>query len=207
MIHALQLLGAINRFIGEYDVAIDYFERSLPAIRLIGDRLAEGITLANLSILYHLKENYSASGHAAERAFALFQAIGDEIQQPFPLRMMGYSAIHAGNLIRARALITESLRENRSQGHISGQLACLVALGTCESAMGNIQKAMTLATLVDHYLRTRSQVLMEPDSLALNHLFTIGNEKLGKEMLEQTLINGRTLRIEDVVAQELPAAG
>src|SRR4026207_1285393 len=64
--HALQLLGTINRLIGERDVAIHYFERSLPAIRLIGDRLAEGVTLANLSILYNLKENYSASGHAAE---------------------------------------------------------------------------------------------------------------------------------------------
>ena len=207
MIHALQLLGSINRFIGEYDVAIDYFERSLPAIRLIGDRLAEGITLANLSILYSLKENYSASGHAAERAFALFQVIGNEIQQPFPLRMMGYSAIHAGNVIRARALIAESLRGNRDQGHIVGQLACLVALGTCEGAEGNVQKAMTLATLVDHYLETESEVLMEPDALALSNLFRVGNKKLDKKFLEHTLKTARTLRLEEIIAQELPSAG
>jgi predicted ATPase len=207
IIHALQLLGTINQLIREYDIAIEYFERSLPAIRLIGDRFAEGVTLASLSLLYHLKENYPASGHAAERAFALFQVIGDEIQQPFPLRMMGYSAIHAGNLIRARALITESLRGNRAQGHISGQLACLVALGTCEAAEGNIQKAITLATIVDHYLQTESDTLMEPDTVALNHLFTTGNEKLSKKVLGQILTKGRTLRIEDVIAQELASAG
>ena len=207
MIHALQLLGSINRFIGDYDIAIDYFERSLPAIRLIGDRLAEGVSLANLSILYHLKENYPASGHAAERAFALFQGIGDEIQQPFPLRMMGYSAIHAGNLIRARALIAESLRGNRDQGHLVGQLACLVALGTCESAEGHVQRAVTLATLVDNYLHNESQTLMEPDTVALQHLFATGTKKLSKKSLEQTLANARTLSIEDILAQELPSAG
>jgi predicted ATPase len=207
IIHALQLLGTINIIIREYEVAIDYFERSLPAIRLIGDRFAEGVTLANLCLLYHLKENYLASGHAAEKAFALFQVIGDEVQQPFPLRMMGYSAIHAGNLIRARALIIESLRGNRDLGHIIGQLACLVALGTCESAEGNLERAMSLATLVDHYLHSESQALMEPDTVALNHLFTTANEKLSQETLEQTLMIGQTLRLEDVVAQELPSEG
>jgi predicted ATPase len=206
MIHALQLLGAVHRFLCAYDIAIDYFERSLPSIRLIGDRLAEGVTQSNLSILYSLKEDYAASGHAAERAFALFQIIGDEIQQPFPLRMMGYSAIHAGNLVRARALITESLRGNHSLDHIPGQLACLVALGTCESAQGNVEKAVTFASLVDHYLHAESQVLMEPDATALTQLFRMENKKLNKKLLEQTLTNGRALRIEDVVAQELPPA-
>ena len=207
MIHALQLLGTINLRIREYDIAIEYFERSLPAIRLIGDRFAEGVTLANLSLLYHLKEDYPASGHAAEKAFALFQVIGDEVQQPFPLRMMGYSAIHAGNLVRARALITESLRGNRDQGHIVGQLACLVALGTYERVEGNIQKAFELATVVDHYLQTESQVLMEPDTLALNYILTTANKELGKEILEQALNEGRALRLEDVIARESPSEG
>ncbi len=204
IIHALQLLGTINRFIGEYEIAIDYFERSLSAVRLIGDRLAEGVTLANLSILYHLKENYSASGHAAERAFALFQGIGDEIQQSFPLRMMGYSAIHSHNLIRARALIAESLRGNREQGHIPGQLACLVALGTCESMEGNVEKAVMLAAFVENSLRIDSLALLEPDTIALNRLMT-EKEKLGREVLEQTLMNGRALHMEDIIARELPA--
>jgi non-specific serine/threonine protein kinase len=204
-IHALQLLGAINRFNSDYDLAIDYFERSLPAVRLIGDRFAEGITLANLSILYNLKENYSASGRAAEQSFALFQSIGDEVQQSFPLRMLGYSAIHAGNRIRARSLIMESLKGNRAQGHVSGQLACLIALGTYEIAEGNAVKAVTFAGLVENYLQAESQSLMEPDTLALNRLLTHGEEKLGKKIFEQTRTQGQSLRMEDIIAQELPS--
>jgi predicted ATPase/transcriptional regulator with XRE-family HTH domain len=205
LIHALQLLGAINRFNFDYNVAIDYFERSLSAIRLIGDRFAEGITLANLSILYNLKENYSASGHAAEQSFALFQSIGDEVQQPFPLRMMGYSAIHAGNGVRARSLIIESLKGNRAQAHILGQLACLIALATCDMMEGNLAKAVTLAGLAQNYLQTESQSLMEPDTMALDRILTIGKEKLGKKLFEQALTQGESLQIEAVIAEELPS--
>jgi len=204
--HALQLLGTINRLIGERDVAIHYFERSLPAIRLIGDRLAEGVTLANLSILYNLKENYSASGHAAELSFVAFQSIGDEMEQPFPLRMMGYSAINVGNIIRARALIIESLRGNRGQGHIPGQLACLIALGTCELVEGNVAKAITLGSFAENRLRAESISLMEPDANALNRLLTAGKEKLGRKSFELASAKARSLRIEDIVAGELPSA-
>jgi predicted ATPase len=205
LIHALQLLGAIHRFNFDYDVAIDYFGRSLPAIRLIGDRFAEGITLANLSILYNLKENYSASGHAAEQSFALFQSIGDEVQQSFPLRMMGYSAIQAGNVVRARSLIIESLKRNRALGHSMGQLACLIALGGCELAEGNVIKAVTFAGLAKNYLQTGSQTLMEPDTLALDRLLEIGKEKLGKKLFDQTLTRGEASRLEDLIALELPS--
>lgn len=207
LIHALQLLGAINRFNSDFEVAIDYFERSLPSIRLIGDRFAEGITLANLSILYNLKENYSASAHAAEQSFVLFQSIGEEVQQPFPLRMMGYSAIHAGNVVRARSLIIESLKRNRAQGHIPGQLACLIALATCDMREGNLNKAVRFAGLAENYLQTESQSLMEPDAVALDHLLTLGKEKLGKKLFERTVAQGQSLRMEDVITQELPSDG
>ena len=207
MIHALQFLGALHRFRSEYEAAIRDFEGSLPGIRLIGDRFAEGITLANLSILYNLKRDYSASGHTAEQSFALFQTIGDEVQQAFPLRMMGYSAIQAGNNIRARALILESLKGNRQQGHIAGQLACLIALGTCEMANGNVVKAVKLASLVDQSLQSETQSLMEPDAMALEDLLVKGREQLGKKVFEQTLAPDQTVQMDEVIKQELASAG
>jgi predicted ATPase len=206
LIHALQLLGAINRFKSDYEMAIDYFERSLPSIRLIGDRFAEGITLANLSILYNLKANYSAAAHAAEQSFVLFQSIGDEVQQAFPLRMMGYSAIQAGNVVRARSLIIESLKGNRAQGQSPGQLACLIALGTCDMQEGKVDKAVTFAGLAQNYLQAGSQSLMEPDAVALGHLLSLGKEKLGKKSFEKAMAQGQSLKMEDVIAQELPSA-
>ena len=206
MSHALQLLGSLHRLSGERDTAINYFERSLPHIREIGDRFAEGETLANLAILYNIKEDYPASGHAAEQSFTAFQSIGDELQQPFPLRMMGYSAINAGNVVRARALILESLKGNRGLDHLPGQLACLVAMGTCELAQDNVEKALTYAALVEDRIHSESISLMEPDTLALNKLLTTAKNKLGGKSFKQIIEKSKTIRVEDIVANELPSA-
>jgi hypothetical protein len=120
--------------------------------------------------------------------------------------MMGYSAVQAGNVVRARSLIIESLKGNRSQGHLPGQLACLIALGTCEMREENVNKAVIMAGLAENYLQTESQSLIEPDAVALNHLLTLGKEKLGKKLFEKAILQGQLLRMEDIIAQELPSA-
>jgi tetratricopeptide (TPR) repeat protein len=204
--HALLFMGSLHRFIGKRTEAIEFFEQSLPYIREIGDRLSEGTVLANLSILYNLKSDFAASGHVAEQAFVAFQAIGNELEQPFPLRMMGYSAIHAGNLVRARALILESLKGNRGQDHLPGQLACLVAMGTCELAQDNIEKATTYAALVENRMNAENLSLMEPDANALNKLLATAKDKLGNKPFKQIIEKSKSLRVEELIASELPSA-
>jgi predicted ATPase/DNA-binding XRE family transcriptional regulator len=206
MSHALRSLGSIHRMLGERDISINYFERSLPYIREIGDRFAEGETLANLATLYNLKEDYPASGHAAEQSFIAFHSIGDELQQPFPLRMMGYSAIHAGNIVRARNLILESLKWNRDLDHLPGQLACLVAIGTCELAQDNVEKAITYAMLVENRMNAEAISLLEPDANALNKLLTTAKNKLGNKSFKQLIEKSKSLRVEELIASELPSA-
>jgi hypothetical protein len=36
-------------------------------------------------------------------------------------------------------------------------------------------------------------------------LLTIGKEKLGQETFEQTLVQGQSLRMDDILTQELPS--
>lgn len=204
--HVLQFQGLLHRFMGEYDKAITYFERCLPYAREIGDRFAEGIALSNISILCNLQADYPASGHAAEQSFVAFQSIGDEVQQPFPLRMMGYSAIKAGNIVRARNLIRDSLKRNRGQNHLPGQLACLVAIGACELAQGNLEKAATYATLVENRLNAESISLLEPDAIALSNLITTGKNKLGGKSFKQIVEKSKSMRAEDMIESELTVA-
>ena len=204
--HVLQSQGLLHRFIREYDEAIAYFERCLPYTREIGDRFAEGIALSNLSILYNLQEDYPASGHAAEQSFIAFQTIGDEVQQPFPLRMMGYSAIKAGNIVRARNLIRDSLKGNRGQDHLPGQLACLVAIGACELAQGNLEKATTYAALVENRLNAEAISFLEPDAIALSNLITTGKNKLGGKSFKQIVEKSKSMRAEDMIDSELTVA-
>jgi predicted ATPase/DNA-binding XRE family transcriptional regulator len=204
--HTLHFLGSLHRKIGEIDTAIYYFERSLPQSRELGDRLTEGTTLANLSSLYNLKEDYSAAGHAAEKSFIAYQAIGDELHQHFPLRMMGYSAIQVGNIARARTLIVESLRGSYEQDHLPGQLSCLVAIGICELAQGNAEKAVTYAMLVKNRLDVESISLLEPDTVAFNKFLAAGKRELNAKTYKQIVEKSKALHVDDVVASELTAA-
>jgi tetratricopeptide (TPR) repeat protein len=202
----LAVLGAVHQATGKLDLAIQYFEKSLQHSRELGDHLSEGLILSNLSLIYSLKEDYSASGHAAEKSYVAFQTIGDEVQQPLPLRMMGYSAINSGNVVRARALIRESLKGNYSRDHLPGQLACLIAIGMCDLAQNNAERAVTYAALVENRVNADAIPLLEPDTLALQKLISDAKNKLSENSFKQIIERSKRLRAEELIASELPAA-
>ena len=197
--HALHNLGAVNRHIQKYDEAIDYMERSLEVTLKLGNRRAEGIIYANLSILYNLKDNYTRSEDCAEKAYAIFQAIGDEFQQPFPLRMMGYAAIHAGNPVRARILIQESLRGNLALEDASGQLACVAATANCVLVEGNVKKAVALCTLIRSRINAESVKLLEPDAKILQTVLEQGKQKLSKSEYASASAAGQSMTLENEI--------
>jgi len=204
--HALLFMGSLQRLKGAYDAAIKYFERSLAPVHEIGDRFSEGVAFTNLAILHNLNGDFSISGRTAEQAFVAFQAIGDEIQQPLPLRLMGYSAIHAGNIVRARALIRESLKGNHSQDDRPGQLACLIAMGMCDLAQNNTERAITYAAMVENRINVDSISLLEPDAIALRNLLNAGKDKLGEKSFGQIIERGKKISAEEMIRSELPAA-
>lgn len=196
MSHALLSLGSISRYNDQHDAAIGYLERSLELTLRIGDRHSEGVSYANLAILYFLKEQYAKAEHAAEKAFAVFQTIGDEVQQPFPLRMMGYAAIHAGNFVRARVLIQESLRGNRELEDIAGQCACVVAFARCSFEEKDFKTAVSLCALIE-MLTNRDRIqLLEPDLKAMQEVLLQGRKKLSKSVFESACEEGRDLSLD-----------
>src|SRR6266498_1200282 len=199
MSHALISLGSVSRYNNHYEAAIDYLERSLEMTLKSGERYSEGISNSNLAILYTLQDDYTKADHAAEKAFAALQTIGDEVQQPFPLRIMGYAAIHAGNFVRARVLIQESLRGNRSLEDIPGQLACVVAFARCFLAEKEFQRAVSLCTLIEILLNRDNIHLLEPDQKAMQEVLTEGKKKLGKSAYESACAEGKSLSLDEQI--------
>jgi len=197
--HALHNLGAINRFSKKYDEAIEYMERCLDVSLKVGDRRAQGTALSNLAIFYNLQDDYARSEDYSQRAFAIYQTMGDEYQQPFPLRMMGYAAIHAGNLARARILIQESLRGNRGLRDIPGQLACVVATARCALAEKDSKKAVSFCALIESRIHADGVKLMEPDVKALEEALAQGKKKLSKAAYESAYKEGQAMNLEDEI--------
>ncbi len=197
--HALLSLGSINRFNRSYDASIEYFERSLEVMLKIGDRHAEGVTYSNLALLYFIKENFVRSGDCAERSFAVFQTMGNEYQSPYPLRMMGYSAVRAGNIVRARVLMSESLKGNYAIADTLGQLACLVGMAQCEAADKDFKSAVELCALAEtHRLRDNFEFL-EPDAITLEAILKQAKKKLGKAAYGAAQLEGQSMKLENIL--------
>jgi tetratricopeptide (TPR) repeat protein len=199
--HALLCLGSINRFNRTYDASIEYFERSLEVTLKIGDRHAEGVTYSNLALLYFIKGDHARSGDCAEKSFAVFQTMGNEYQSPYPLRMMGYSAVQAGNVVRARVLMQESLNGNYAIADTLGQLACLVGMASCDLAEKDHKSAVRLCALAETQREKNNFTFLEPDAIMVETILKQAKKKLGKAAYEAAYQEGQSAKLENILMQ------
>jgi predicted ATPase len=168
--YALRVQADNLRFERKFAESLTVYKRALEIALAIDDRISMGMELANMSLLTNVLEDYRASGDYAESALSVFRRIGNEYQQPFPLRMMAYAALHTANIEHARALCIESLRGNQKIGHKTGMLACMIALSEIELISKNISQTARLFLFVKTQLEKDALQLMEPDQATAKRL-------------------------------------
>jgi len=195
----MQILGGIFLQQKKYDQARMNLEKSLNASRLVGDKFIIGGTLVNLASLTNLQERYEESDRYAEEALSIFQLIGDETQQPFPMRIMGYAAIHEGNLIRARVLMRESLIGNMNLQNERGQLACLIGFAQYSLIENDGQEAVRLCALAESVRRHKNFTFQDPDQAAFEAVVSQSKKRLGKTKYESLYQQSTKLNLEDVI--------
>jgi len=196
----MQILGGIFLRQKKYDQARMNLEKSLEASRVVGDKFIIGGALVNLASLTNLQEQYEESDRYAEEALGIFQLIGDENQQPYPMRIMGYAAIHEGNLIRARVLMRESLGNNLNLKNERGQLACLIGFALCLLVEKNIQEAVKLCGLVERVRDEKKYTFPNPDQVAFEAVVRHSKKKLGKAKHESLLQQGEKMNLDEVIS-------
>ncbi|PWB76533.1 MAG: hypothetical protein C3F07_03575 [Anaerolineales bacterium] len=154
----------------KFEDSLNAYKKALEISIAIEDRISTGMELANMALLANLLMEYTISGSFAKSALSIFQMIGNEYQQPFPLRMMAYSSLHNGEIENARMFLTESLRGNQMIDHQTGVLACLIAFSEIELARNNVVLSYKLFTHVKKQIQILQLALMEPDRAALKRL-------------------------------------
>ena len=113
--------------------------------------------------------------------------------------MMGYAAIHAGNLVRARVLIHESLKGNRALEDIPGQLACVVATATYALVEKDAMKAVSLCALIESRMNADGVKLLEPDVKALQEVLIQAKEALGEDDYAAAYQLGKSMKLDDEI--------
>ena len=167
---------------------------------MVGDKFVVGSGLVNLASLANQQGQFEESGHYAEEALSIFQWIGDETQQPFPLRLMGYAAIHAGNLVRAQVLMRESLIGNVNLQNLREQLACLVGIAYCTLVEEGCEQAVRLCALADLHRRANAFHFHQPDEVALETALKECKRRLGKSRYKSSYKQGETLDLGSTLA-------
>ena len=195
--YALRVQADNLRLEGRFAESLVDYKRAFDIALAIDDRISMGMELANMSLLANVLEDYQASGNYAESALSVFRRIGNEYQQPFPLRMMAYAALHTHDIKHARALCIESLQGNQKIGHTAGMLACLLAFAEIELVSQNTSQAARLFVFVKTRLDKDSLHLMEPDVAAMKRL----EVKLSDTDIQKAQEDVSDLPIEELVRE------
>ena len=127
--------------------------------------------------------------------------MGNEYQSPYPLRMMGYSAIHAGNVVRARVLMQESLKGNYAIADALGQLACLIGMASCDLAEKDHKSAVMLCALAETQREKNKFTFLEPDAITIEATLKQAKKKLGKAAYEAAYQEGQSAKLENILMQ------
>lgn len=191
-----------NRF----DEALQVYEHALKVAVLIDDRISIGMILANMALTSNVLGDFPSSGAYAARSLGVFQAIGNEYQQPLPIRMMAYSALFANDLPRARSLCYESLEGNLAFGHETGVLASFAALSEVEAVEGNFHHAARIFALVRFYLAEKGITLMAPDRLSFERVAQCLSANLPASELDALLAQAADGKWEHFTSLKLEAA-
>lgn len=170
--YVLRMLVQGLRLNKEYAEALEINQLALSAARANGDRINTAQALVTMSVLLNVLGEFARSGKYAQDAYDMFRSIGSNYQQPFPLRLLAYAELHAGDPVRARELCLNSLRGNYKMGkaHEIGVVACLITLAEIELKEGNTRYAAQLLSFIQAQQSARAFTFQEPDANALERL-------------------------------------
>lgn len=130
---------------GDWEGAVEAYERSITLCRHIGYRHGEGVSLVNLGALRHLRGEVAAAIDCYEQAARLFASMGNGRGEAIVLAnsaalrhtMLGDDDRASKDAERARALFTEI-------GDRAGVAQCLEILAGVEARAGRLDEGRTL---------------------------------------------------------------
>jgi tetratricopeptide (TPR) repeat protein len=110
-------IGYCHALAGDYQQAISYCERALPAVQELGDASMESNTWHSLGHIYHQLGSYQRAIDCYERSAALSRDLADLFNEADTLSQLGTVHQSAGDLMAARRAWAQALRIFEEIGH------------------------------------------------------------------------------------------
>ncbi|MGB3516852.1 MAG: CHAT domain-containing tetratricopeptide repeat protein [Elainellaceae cyanobacterium] len=140
--NVLGSLGVPYANLGQYQVAIDFFEQSLAIAREINDRLGEENALNNLGIAYQVLGQYQESIDFIEQSLIIARENDNRLGEGNALTNLGSTYMSLGRYQESIELFRQALRITQRIENRFGEGSVLGNLGHVYSALGEYQQAL-----------------------------------------------------------------
>ncbi|HET9494084.1 MAG TPA: tetratricopeptide repeat protein, partial [Chloroflexia bacterium] len=138
---ALNGLGPVALWLGEYDLSLSLIQEALAIFRRLGDKSSASNALTLTGTILMLKEEYRAAQAPLDESLAISRELGNDLGITSTLSELASVAFHLGDLDKARALLEESLGIARELGVDWVIAKVLARLGTLALRQGDPQEA------------------------------------------------------------------
>lgn len=143
---ALEALGAMMIFLGEFDRGLGFHGQALALFREAGDERHTAFVLNAIGLAAQFQGDHLKAKQFFEEGLALRRAIGDEWGTAQSLHALAGITFNEGDLERTAALDQESLELYRKVGDLRGVARISIFYGSFEIQRGDSEKGIPLAS-------------------------------------------------------------
>jgi tetratricopeptide (TPR) repeat protein len=179
--HQANTLGML----GQYQEALQTYEKALGAARQAGNRRIEALTLGMTALCLARQDRMEAAAASAEAALAQARLLEDESILVRVLTNAAVFYMDNGDLARGAELLDEQIAINHRRGNRLGEAVGLsnlgyiyIQLGLCDRAIAALERSLELSASVGH----RQYAAYGRLNLGLAHIYH-GDPSMAQQVL------------------------
>ncbi len=185
----LNLLGLIYKLYGEYDQALNLFQKARSCYQKAGDKAGEGTTLNNIGEIYRVRCDYETALKYLEQSLKISRKIGDKAGEGTTLNNIGEIYRVRVDYETALKYLEQNLKIRQEIGDKAGEGTTLNNISLVYSARGDYETALK-------YLEQSLKIMQEigdksGEGTTLNNISLIyharGDYETALKYLEQSL--------------------
>ena len=194
-------VGVLAGAVGDQGSARARHEESLAIRRELGDQWGIGVSLHNLGRVAYREGGYETARTLFAESLALWRNTGDTRRVAMALNNLGFAATRLAEYRAAQACLVEALEilqklgDKRQIGDSLEAFSCLAA------AAGQPRQAARLFGAAEALRETISVRVPPADRPDFDHWIQVARTALGREIFEQAFAEGRTLGMQDALAE------
>jgi tetratricopeptide (TPR) repeat protein len=179
---ALDNIGSIHSFLGEYEKALDCYTRSLRTKEEIGDRWGETASLNNIGYVHGVRGDFTEALVQYKKSLKVKMEIGDRWGEAVALNNMGYVYGILGDYSGAHECYSRSIRISETTGNRIARAIALNALARFNIIQQKTAEAKDLLSEAYSILKeTGNKEYLRRVTVSLAELELAEYLRLGKE--------------------------